>query len=85
MQAIISNFKRSRHKPSPNQVILVVEGVTSKDQASKFVGKKLTYKTSSGKEIKGEVRASHGNSGALRALFETGMPGQCLGTKLKLE
>jgi len=85
MQAIITNFRRGRHTQTPNQVILSVEGVSTKEEASKLVGKKVTYKTSSGKEINGEVRSFHGNSGAVRVLFETGMPGQSLGTKLNIE
>ncbi|MCB1084399.1 MAG: 50S ribosomal protein L35ae, partial [Simkania sp.] len=39
---------------------------------------KVVYNTGK-KDITGEVRSAHGNSGALRVLFETGMPGQAIG------
>jgi len=31
------------------------------------------------------VRSPHGNKGALRVLFERGMPGQAIGTKVELQ
>ena len=55
------------------------------EKAEKLVGKKVTWTSPAGKQIKGEVRSAHGNSGAVRVLFETGMPGQALGTSVKLE
>ena len=33
----------------------------------------------------GKINAIHGNKGALRAVFETGIPGQALGKKVKIE
>lgn len=59
-------------------MILLAEKITSREEAEKLVGKTVTYNTGK-KEITGEVRSPHGNSGALRVLFETGMPGQALG------
>ena len=84
MEGLIASFRRSRHTQDNNQMIIGVEGIDSRDKASKLVGKKVTFKTPSGKEIKGEVRGAHGNSGAVRALFETGMPGQSLGAKVSI-
>jgi large subunit ribosomal protein L35Ae len=84
MEAVIANFRQGRHTQKGNHMILNVEGVGSKEDAEKLVGKELSYKTSSGKEIKGKVASAHGNSGAVRVIFETGMPGQALGTKLSI-
>ena len=75
MEGVIANFKGSQKRKVMNQMIVQTAGVDSKEKAEKLVGKKVTWKSPAGKEIKGEVRAAHGNSGALRVLFETGMPG----------
>ncbi len=83
MEGVISNFKRNRHTTSSNQMIVLVDGVSDKEAAGKLVGKKVSYDTGK-KKIAGEVRSSHGNSGALRVLFETGMPGQAIGQKVSL-
>ena len=47
------------------------------EKSAELIGKKVIYKTKT-KEIKGEITALHGNKGAVRARFETGMPGQSL-------
>ncbi len=84
MHGIIHNYKRSIHKPAGNQMIVVVEGVDTKEKATALVGKTVLYNTGK-KEIKGEVRSSHGNKGAIRVLFETGMPGQAIGQQVTIQ
>ncbi len=63
-------------------MIVVVKGVDGKEKASELVGKAVSWKSPAGKEIKGKVRSAHGNKGAVRVLFETGMPGQAIGDKV---
>ena len=84
MKAKIVSFRRSRHTVSPNHMIIEVDGITSLEKAKDFVGKKVTYNTGKS-EINGEIRSTHGNSGALRAIFEKGMPGQSLGSEVTLK
>ena len=86
MEAIIANFRRSRHRTYENQMIIIVDGTDNKEKAAKLVGKTISW-ISPGKEkkeIKGKISAAHGNKGALRVLFEKGMPGQSIGNKVKL-
>ncbi|PLW79556.1 50S ribosomal protein L35ae [Candidatus Woesearchaeota archaeon] len=84
MEGTIVNFRSGRHTQYDNQMIVVVDSLKSREDASKLVGKKVVFKTESGKELTGEVRSAHGNSGALRVLFETGMPGQSKGKKVSI-
>ncbi|MDD5086296.1 MAG: 50S ribosomal protein L35ae [Candidatus Nanoarchaeia archaeon] len=85
MEGIISNFRGGRHTQYGNQMILIVDGVDSKEKAEKLVDKKVVWSSSSGKQITGKVRAVHGGKGAVRVLFEKGMPGQSIGQKVKIE
>jgi large subunit ribosomal protein L35Ae len=85
MEGVITNYKRSRHTQTTNQAIVEVGSVSSKAKASELVGKKVTWTSPAGKDLKGEVRSAHGNSGALRVLFERGVPGQAIGKKVKVE
>lgn len=78
MQGIIHNYRRGRHRQTPNQAIVYTQDVSSREQAEKLVGKTVEWHTGK-RTIKGEVRAAHGNSGALRVLFDTGLPGQSIG------
>jgi len=72
MEAVIVNFRRGRDTQKDTHMILKVDGIDSKEKAA-------------GKEIKGIVKSTHGNKGALRAIFEKGMPGQAIGAKVKVE
>ena len=85
MKAVIVNFRLARHHTYENQMILKVKGVDTKEDAKKLVGKKVVWTTPAKNEIVGEIRSSHGNKGALRALFETGMPGQAVGTEVQIK
>lgn len=81
MNGVIVNYKGGKHTQVGNQMIISVENVSTKEDAEKLVGKKVIYNTGK-KDITGEIRSAHGNSGAIRVLFETGMPGQSVGKKV---
>ena len=66
----------------PNHMILKIEGYATRKKAESLVGKVVVWKSPAGKEIKGNVVIAHGNSGAVRAIFERGMPGQALGSEV---
>ena len=85
MEGVIVHFRGSRRVKRSNQMVLQVPGVDNKEKASKMIGKKVVWKTSAGKAIHGKIASAHGNSGALRIIFETGMPGQSIGSKVVIE
>ena len=87
MNGVIVNFRGSKRRKTGNQMVIEVEGVDNKDKAKKLVGKKVSWLAPGKKNttIKGKVSSAHGNKGAGRALFERGLPGQSLGTKVLIE
>jgi large subunit ribosomal protein L35Ae len=87
MEGTITSFRGSVRVKSKNQMLIEVKGVDSKEKAEKLVGKIITWSTpgKKGNEIKGKISAVHGRNGVVRAIFEKGMPGQSLGTKVKIE
>lgn len=87
MEALIVNYRRGRKTQKTNQMVLIVKGIDDKEKAKKLIGQTAIY-TCEGKEkkqIKGKITNVHGNSGAVRALFETGMPGQAINQKLEIK
>lgn len=84
MEARIAHFRRGKTTQRTNQMIIKVEGVTNREEASKLLKKTVEWKTpgKKGNVIKGVLKTLHGNSGAIRAHFEKGMPGQAIGTKI---
>jgi large subunit ribosomal protein L35Ae len=85
MEGTIVHFRGSRRVKHHYQMIIEAKGVDSLDEASKLIGKKVVWQTSAGKKLNGEVTNTHGGKGALRVQFETGMPGQSLGTKVTID
>ncbi len=85
MDGLIASFRRGRDTQTTNQMIIKPSGVDKKEAAVKLVGKSVTWKSPAGKEIKGKITKEHGRNGAVRALFEKGMPGQSLGTKVSIQ
>jgi large subunit ribosomal protein L35Ae len=85
MNGVVANFRKSVHRQKGNYMVVLPDGCDKKEKAAKLVGKTVTWVTPTKKEIKGKITAAHGNSGAVRVLFEKGMPGQAVGTKVKIE
>ena len=85
MEATIVNFRMARHHHSPNQMVLEVEGVSDKEKAQSLVGKAVVWKSPAGKEIRGKISKVHGSNGCVRVVFEQGMPGQAVGTKVAVQ
>ncbi len=85
MEGVIVNFRSARHHQKGNHMVIKISGISDKEKAAELVGKKVTWTSPAGKELKGEIKAVHGNSGAVRAIFATGMPGQSVGSKVKIE
>jgi large subunit ribosomal protein L35Ae len=85
MEGTIVNFRTARHHQYDNHMVIKPEGYSEREKAKSLVGKTVVWTTETGKEIKGKVASAHGNSGAIRAIFEKGMPGQSVGTKIKIQ
>lgn len=84
MEGIIVNYSQGRHTQTNNQMVILFESVKSRDDALQLENKKVVWTTPSGKEMIGTITKPHGNKGAVKALFEHGLPGQAIGTKIKV-
>ncbi len=85
MNGVIKNFRRGRRTQTCDQMVVMVDGYATKEKAEKLVGKSVTWTSPGNKQIAGKVSAAHGNSGAVRVTFETGMPGQSIGTTVEIK
>lgn len=84
MNGTIVAYRQNRHSQKGNHMIVKIASVDERAKAEALVGKAVTFNTGK-KDIKGTVAGAHGNSGAIRVIFETGMPGQALSQKVKIE
>ena len=84
MKATIVNYRMSRHVQKHNHMVVTVEGLSSKDKTPSYIGKTVTWKSPAGKELSGKITKEHGRNGFVRVQFDTGMPGQAIGTKVEI-
>jgi len=84
MKARVVQFRRGLKRIHERHFILDV-GVKTREEADKFVGKRVVWTSPAGKEIKGEISSAHGNKGLVRAIFEKGLPGQAKNDEVEVK
>ena len=80
----VVQFRRALKHIHERHFILNV-GAKNKEEAKKFAGKIVEWKSEAGKVIKGKISDSHGNKGLVRAIFDRGLPGQALNTEVDIK
>ena len=85
MEGVIKNFRRGRRTQTMHHMIVYIDSVSKRDKASALIDKEVLWKSPAGKEISGKVASAHGNKGAVRVIFEKGMPGQSISTKVEIK
>jgi len=85
MKGIVINYRGGRHTQKNKHMIIKVDSIDNKTKANQLLDKQVVWKSPKGKEIKGSIVKEHGNKGALRAIFEKGLPGQSIGTEVEIE
>jgi large subunit ribosomal protein L35Ae len=79
----ITNYRIGIRTQSSRECLLQFTGVDSTAQAGPLIGQKVVWKGEK-KALVGKIVGFHGKSGAVRAKFKKGVPGQALGTTVEL-
>ncbi len=85
MEGSVVNYRKGRHTQNTSQAVIKIESINKKEAAGELKGKKVIWKSPRGKELIGRIFKAHGNKGAVLAKFDKGLPGQAIGTKVKIE
>ena len=85
MKGKITSFRGGVHTQRNNQMIIMPQGTTTKEEAEKLLGKGVVWKSPANKEIKGKISMTHGAKGAVRVVFEKGMPGQSVNDEVTIQ
>uniref|UniRef100_A0A0B6Y079 Large ribosomal subunit protein eL33 n=1 Tax=Arion vulgaris TaxID=1028688 RepID=A0A0B6Y079_9EUPU len=96
-KGIFTGYKRGLRNSHENTTLIKIEGVSNKDEADFYVGKRVVYLYKAkkavariGKEatkvrtVIGRVTRSHGNTGAIRARFNRTLPPQAMGSRVRV-
>ncbi|WXG40479.1 MAG: 50S ribosomal protein L35ae [Candidatus Freyarchaeum deiterrae] len=80
----ILNYVHGIRTQRNKYMLIKIQGIDSDKEAAKFIGKTVIWKTTSGKEMRGKITKIHGKNGVVSAHFKHGLPGQAIGTEIKL-
>lgn len=84
MKGIVVQFRRGRHRIHEKHYLLDLNA-NSREEAKKLVGKTVSWKSPGGKVISGKISDAHGTKGLVRAIFESGLPGQAVATEVEVK
>ena len=79
---VIQNYRKGPKSQRNQECLIKVLGVKQHD-SSRFVGWKVGWPLEESR-LTGVISRTHGKTGSLRAKFKKGLPGQALGTKVKI-
>lgn len=85
IQGKVIQFRRGRHVIHERHFLIEIPGIKNREEAGKLKGKSVEWKSPAGKIIKGKISSAHGNKGLIRAIFEKGLPGQAITTKVEIK
>ncbi|KAB5593938.1 60S ribosomal protein L33 [Ceratobasidium theobromae] len=88
----ILGHKRGKRNSRPNTSLIQIEGVSNKDEAQFYLGKRLAYVYKGKREIKGSkirviwgrVTRPHGNSGVVKSKFRSNIPPHAFGASVRV-
>ncbi|KAF8757653.1 Ribosomal protein L35Ae [Rhizoctonia solani] len=84
----ILGHKRGKRNTRPNTSLIQIEGVSNKDEAQFYLGKRLAYVYKAKREIKGlrlgRVTRPHGNSGVVKSKFRSNIPPHAFGASVRV-
>ncbi len=76
---IVLGYKRGTNTQYENKVLIRVDGIESRAEASRLMGWRVLYRDDKGNIYRGKIVGVHGNKGVVIAVFNPNLPGQAIG------
>ncbi|KAF8479588.1 60S ribosomal protein L33-A-like protein [Russula ochroleuca] len=88
----VLGHKRGKRNTRPNTSLLQIEGVSTKEDAQFYLGKRVAYVYRAKREISGSnvrviwgrVTRPHGNSGVVKSKFRSNLPPHAFGASVRV-
>ncbi|WAQ86189.1 hypothetical protein PtA15_6A821 [Puccinia triticina] len=88
----VLGYTRGKRNQKPTSSLVQLEGVSNKEEAAFYLGKRIAYVYRAQRAIKGskvriiwgKVTRPHGNSGVVRGKFSTNLPPRCFGASCRV-
>ncbi|WP_054840595.1 50S ribosomal protein L35ae [Thermococcus sp. JCM 11816] len=84
-KAVVLSYVGSHEHRDPNRVILKPLDVNDRGgSAARLIGRKVVWRTPTGRKLIGKIVRTHGTRGEVKAVFKPGLPGQALGDYVEI-
>ena len=83
LRGVIVSYRRGPKTQRSRECLIHFSNVRSRSEASQLIGRRVAW-TDGKNNIVGTIVSPHGNKGLVRARFRRGLPGQALGTTVKI-
>jgi large subunit ribosomal protein L35Ae len=78
------NFRQGMFRQYPRNILIRIPGIDSSNTAAKYIGRKVVWRSKSGKKLVGKVVKTHGRNGVLLSRFKKSLPGQAIGSSVEI-
>ncbi|WP_455276266.1 50S ribosomal protein L35ae [[Eubacterium] cellulosolvens] len=84
IKGIILNYRLGPFTQHNKEFLTKVLTIQNESEASKYIGRRVVWRSIGGKKIVGKVAGIHGKNGVMKVRFRTGLPGQAIGTNVDI-
>jgi large subunit ribosomal protein L35Ae len=81
---IFVNIRQGMFRQYPHNILIRIPGIDSSNSAAKYIGRKVIWRSESGKKLVGKIVKTHGRNGVLLSRFKKGLPGQAIGSSVEI-
>jgi large subunit ribosomal protein L35Ae len=81
---IFVNIRQGMFRQYPHNILIRIPGIDSSNSAAKYIGRKVIWRSESGKKIVGKIVKTHGRNGVLLSRLKKGLPGQAIGSSVEI-
>ena len=74
-----------KSKQRSYQILLQIENVNSRDEASQYVGKQICWTSPSKRKYKGRIVGFHGGNGTVKVLMKKVPPSKAIGASVNID
>jgi large subunit ribosomal protein L35Ae len=84
LKGVVISYRRGPGTQRSRECLIKFPNVKSRFEASKLIGRKIVWSDGKSSTIAGVILSPHGKKGIVRARFRKGLPGQALGSLVRI-
>ena len=83
-KGVFVSYRCGKRTQRNKQILIRIEGVNSRSEAARFIGRKSAWERKTGKKDTWQSRGHTCEKGFIRVSLKKGLPGQVLGSQITI-